>query len=58
VSEVIRPDKLKILEANGRDGVVERIIDIKNILSKTNHQSELHISHMNYDLIPKRENIS
>lgn len=54
VTEKLRDGRLRIFESNGKSGVTERILDPKNEFTSKS-KSELYVSHMRYDAIPKKK---
>ncbi len=54
VTEKLSDGRLRIFESNGKSGVTERIVDPKNELTSKS-KSELYVSHMRYDALPKKK---
>lgn len=54
VTEKLSDGRLRIFESNGKSWVTERIVDPKNELTSKS-KSELYVSHMRYDALPKKK---
>jgi len=54
VTEKLGDGRLRVFESNGKDGVIERIVDPKNELTSKS-KSALYVSHMRYDVLPRKK---
>lgn len=54
VTEKLADGRFRVFESNGKNGVVERIVDPKNELTSKS-KSELYVSHMRYDALPQKK---
>lgn len=56
ITDTFADGRLRIFEANGKDGVTERVINPKDVLADRS-KSELYVSNMRYDALPAKRKI-